>query len=85
VQSLSPSKGRRQIRRPTDALLARGIAVPARRFAGLKLPGFGGTRRGPGGAALDRGSGAWRVVVVLLLVGAAGYGFWISGNDGLYG
>jgi cell division protein FtsQ len=85
VQSLSPSKGRRQIRRPTDALLARGIAVPARRFAGLKLPGFGGTKRGPGGAALDRGSGAWRVVVVLLLVGAAGYGFWISGNDGLYG
>ena len=38
-----------------------------------------------GGAALDRGGGAWRVVVVLLVAGAAGYGFWISGEEGLYG
>ncbi len=84
MQSVGPNKGRRPVRKSNDALLARGIAVPARRFAGLKLPGFGGAKR-PGGAALDRGSGAWRVVVVLLLAGAAGYGFWISGEDGLYG
>jgi cell division protein FtsQ len=49
------------------------------------LPGFSGAKRGPGGAALDRGSGAWRVVAVLLLASAAGYGFWVSGDDGLYG
>jgi cell division protein FtsQ len=71
--------------RTNDALLARGIAVPQRRFAGLNLPGFGGKKRAPGGAALDRGGGAWRVVVVLLVAGAAGYGFWISGEEGLYG
>ena len=70
--------------RTNDALLARGIAVPKRRFTGLNLPGFGGAKR-PGGAALDRGSGAWRVVAVLLIAGAAGYGFWISGEEGLYG
>ena len=84
MQSVGPNRGRRPVRKSNDALLARGIAVRARRFAGLKLPGFGGAKR-PGGAALDRGSGAWRVVVVLLLAGAAGYGFWISGEDGLYG
>jgi len=83
VQSVGPNRGRRQIKRTNDALLARGIAVPQRRFSSLKLPGFGGKR--PGGAALDRGSGAWRVLVVLLIAGAAGYGFWISGEDGLYG
>jgi hypothetical protein len=71
--------------RTNDALLARGIAVPQRRFAGLNLPGFGGKKRAPGGAALDRGGGAWRLVVVLLVAGAAGYGSWISGEEGLYG
>jgi cell division protein FtsQ len=84
VQSVGPNRGRRQIVRTNDALLARGIAVPQRRVAALSLPGFGGKKRAPGGAALDRG-GAWRVVVVLLVAGAAGYGFWISGEDGLYG
>lgn len=84
MQSVRPNRGRPQIRRTNDALLARGIAVPQPRFSGLNLPGFGG-KRGPGGAALDRGSGAWRVLVVLLIAGAAGYGFWISGEDGLYG
>jgi cell division protein FtsQ len=49
------------------------------------LPGFGGAKRRPGGAALDRGSGAWRIIAVILLAGAAGYGFWVSGDDGLYG
>ena len=85
MQSVGPNRGRRQIVRTNDALLARGIAVPQRRFAGLNLPGFGGKKRAPGGAALDRGGGAWRVVVVLLVAGAAGYGFWISGEEGLYG
>ena len=85
MQSVGPNRGRRQIVRTNDALLARGIAVPQRRFAGLNLPGFGGRKRAPGGAALDRGGGAWRVVVVLLVAGAAGYGFWISGEEGLYG
>lgn len=85
MQSVGPNKGRRQIRRSNDALLARAIAVPPKRLAGLKLPGFGGAKRGPGGAALDRGSGAWRVVTVLLIASAAGYGFWISGDHGLYG
>ena len=85
MQSVGPNRGRRQTRRTNEALLSRAIAVPPRRFAGLKLPGFGGAKRGPGGAALDRGSGAWRVVTVLLVAGAAGYGFWISGEDGLYG
>ena len=84
MQSLGPTRGRRQIVRTNDALLARGIAVPKRRFTGLDLPGFGGAKR-PGGAALGRGSGAWRVVAVLLIAGAAGYGFWISGEEGLYG
>jgi cell division protein FtsQ len=49
------------------------------------LPGFGVAKRGPGGARLDRGNGAWRIVALLLLAGAAGYGFWVSGDDGLYG
>lgn len=84
MQSVGPNGGRRQTRKSNDALLARAIAVPPKRFAGLKLPGFG-RNRGPGGAALDRGGKAWRVVTVLLLAGAAGYGFWISGEDGLYG
>ena len=85
MQSVGPNKGRCQIRRSEDALLARSIAVPARKFSGLSLPGFGLAKRAPGGAALHRGSGAWRVVTVLLLAGAAGYGFWVSGEDGLYG
>jgi cell division protein FtsQ len=85
VQSVGPNGGRSQIRRSDDALLARAISVPPKGFAGLKLPGFGATKRGPGGAALDRGSGAWRVVTIVLLAGAAGYGFWISGDEGLYG
>jgi cell division protein FtsQ len=85
VQPVGPNRGRGQTRKSTDALLARGIAVPARRFAGINLPGFGKTRRGPGGAALDRGKGAFRVVAVLLVTAAATYGFWVSGEDGLYG
>jgi cell division protein FtsQ len=85
VQSVRPKGGRCQVKRPDAALLARAIAVPPRKFAGLKLPGFGAAKRGPGGAALDRGSGIWRTLVVLLIAGAAGYGFWISGEDGLYG
>jgi cell division protein FtsQ len=87
VQSVGPKAGRRQIRirRSDDALLSRAIAVPPKKFAGLTLPGFGVMKRGPGGAALDRGGGTWRVMVVVLLACAAGYGFWISGEDGLYG
>jgi cell division protein FtsQ len=85
VQPVGPNRGRGQIRKSTDVLLARGIAVPARRFAGITLPGFGKTKRGPGGVALDRGSGAWRIVTVLLVSGAAAYGFWVSGEDGVYG
>lgn len=83
MQPVAPNRGRGQKKKSTDALLARGIAVPARRFAGIELPGFG--KRGPGGAALYRGSGAFRVVTVLLVTAAAGYGFWVSGEDGLYG
>ena len=71
MQSVSPNRGRRQTRRSDDALLTRGIAVPARKFSGLSLPGFGKTKRAPGGAALHRGSGVWRVVTVLLLAGTA--------------
>ena len=85
MQPVGPNKGRRQAGKSNDALLARSIAVPARKFAGLNLPGFGRARRAPGGAALDPGSGAWRVVAVLLLAGGAGYGFWVSGDDGLFG
>ena len=85
MQPVGPNKGRRQAGKSNDALLARSIAVPARKFAGLNLPGLGGARRGPGGAALDPGSGAWRVVAVFLLAGGAGYGFWVSGDDGLFG
>lgn len=85
MQPVSPKRGRSQTRKSTDALLARGIAVPARRFAGITLPGFGKTKGAPGGAALDRGSGAWRVVTVLLVSSAAAYGFWVSGEDGVYG
>lgn len=85
MQPVGPKKGGRQAGKSSDALLARGIAVPARRFAGLNLPGFGVAKRGPGGARLDRGNGAWRIVALLLLAGAAGYGFWVSGDDGLYG
>jgi cell division protein FtsQ len=85
VQSVSPIKGRGKAREPTDALLARAIVVPARTFAGLKLPSFGGSKRLPGGAALDRGGGAWRIIALLLIVGAIGYGVWWSGKDGIYG
>jgi cell division protein FtsQ len=85
VQSVGPNRGRRQIRRSDDALIARSIAVPARKFTGLSLPGFGLAKRAPGGAALHRGGGAWRILTVLLLAGAAAYGFWVSGDDGLYG
>ena len=85
MQPVRPNGGRGQSRKSTDALLARSIAVPARKFAGLTLPGFGKTKRGPGGATLDRGSGAWRVVTVLLVTAAGSYGFWVSGEDGLYG
>ncbi|MGB3021045.1 MAG: cell division protein FtsQ/DivIB [Methyloceanibacter sp.] len=83
MQSLGPIKGRGKARGP-DALLARGIAVPARSFAGVKLPGFRRTKRLPGGAALDRGSGAWRVIVVAVVASAVGYGIWVSGKDGIY-
>ena len=38
MQSVGPNRGRRQIRRSQDALLARGIAVPARKFSGLSSP-----------------------------------------------
>jgi cell division protein FtsQ len=85
VQSVGRARGRSQIRRSPDALLARGIAVPARKFAGLTLPGFGKAKRGPGGAALHRGGSTWRVLTVLMVASAAGYGFWVSGDDGLYG
>jgi cell division protein FtsQ len=85
VQSVSPIKGRGKAGEPTDALLARAIVVPARTFAGLKLPSFGGSKRLPGGAALDRGGGAWRIIALLLIVGAIGYGVWWSGKDGIYG
>jgi cell division protein FtsQ len=69
----------------TDALLARGVALPARGFAGITLSGLGKTKRGAGGAAFDRGSVAWRVVTVLMVSSAAAYGFWVSGEDGAYG
>jgi cell division protein FtsQ len=85
VQSLGPIKGRGKARGPTDALLARAIAVPTRSFAGLKLPGFGGAKRLPGGAALDRGSRAWRILALVLIASALGYGVWWSGKDGVYG
>jgi cell division protein FtsQ len=87
VQSLGPKKGRGKPRRPTDALLARGVAVSERPFGGLRLPGFGRrtSKRLPGGAALDRGGGAWRLIVFFCVAGAAGYGLWVSGQDGLYG
>ena len=85
MQPVGPNEGGRQAGKSSDALLARGIAVPARKFAGLNLPGFGVAKRDPGGAQLDRGNGAWRIVALLLLAGAAGYGFWVSGEDGLYG
>ena len=64
MQSVGPKAGRRQIRirRSDDALLSRAIAVPPKKFAGLTLPGFGVMKRGPGGAALDRGGGTWRVM-----------------------
>ena len=83
MQPVAQNRGQRQKKKSTDALLARSISVPAWRFAGIALPGFG--KRGPGGAALDRGSSAFRAVTVLLVTAAAGYGFWVSGEDGLYG
>jgi len=85
VQSVSPVKGRGKARGPTDALLARAIVVPARTFAGLKLPSFGGFKRLPGGAALDRGGGTWRFIALVLIAAAVGYGVWWSGKDGVYG
>jgi cell division protein FtsQ len=85
VQSVSPVKGRGKARGPTDALLARAIVVPVRTFAGLKLPSFGGSKRLPGGAALDRGGRTWRIIALVLIVAAAGYGVWWSGKDGVYG
>ena len=82
--------GRPQQRATPDSENERRAARARHRRAAAEvrwpyLPGFGGAKRAPGGAALDRGGGAWRVVVVLLVAGAAGYGFWISGEEGLYG
>ena len=85
MQSLGPVKGRSKGTGSTDVLLARGIVVPARSFAGVKLPGFGGTKRGPGGAAFDPGTGVWQVIVLALMACAIGYGVWVSGKDGIYG
>jgi cell division protein FtsQ len=68
-------------------LLARGIVAPTRSFGGLTLPGLRRARyspkRMPGGAALDRGSGAWRLIVLVSIASAAGYGIWVSGKSGL--
>jgi cell division protein FtsQ len=65
-------------------LRARGIALAPRSYGGLTLPGFGRTRRKhlPGGAALDRGGRAWRIIVLCCIASAAGYGLWVSGNSG---
>jgi cell division protein FtsQ len=49
----------------------------------LALPGFArGRRLLPGGAALQAGNRAWRLLVLFSLVSAAGYGIWVSGKDG---
>jgi cell division protein FtsQ len=89
VQSLGP-KGRGKARGSSSGLLARGIAVPSHAFSGLTLPGLGranySPKRMPGGAALNRGSGAWRVIVFASIVSAACYGLWVSGkSELLYG
>jgi cell division protein FtsQ len=65
--------------------LARSIALPAARsFAGLALPSLGRGRkpRLPGGARVEPGNRAWRLLVVFCLVSASAYGIWVSGKDG---
>jgi cell division protein FtsQ len=65
--------------------LARSIALPEpRSFAGLTLPSLGRRRivRLPGGAALEPGNRAWRLLVIFCLLSAAGYGIWMSGKGG---
>lgn len=90
MQSLGPTKGRGKARGSSSVLLARGIAAPTRSFGGMTLPRLGRARSGPkrlpGGAALDRGSGAWRLIVLVSIASAAGYGLWVSGkSELLYG
>ena len=83
MQSLGPRQWQRQVR--GDNLLARSIALPeARSFAGLTLPSLrrGRSARLPGGAALSRGNRAWRMLVLVCLTAAGGYGIWESGKDG---
>lgn len=86
MQPVRPRKGRGRDYEEAERLLARSIAVPKPRFAGIKLPGFGGSTRAaprhPAGATSHRGGRAWRSLAVLFLAGAVGYGLWLGGKSG---
>jgi cell division protein FtsQ len=89
---VQPMTGRGKGRGSSDALLARGIAVQRRSFAGLTLPGFAGSRRiakrRPNRVVLGRvrGNGKWRFLALLFIGGAGAHGVWLSGeSERVYG
>lgn len=82
MRSLGPREaGRRKMREPSDALMARGIAVSRPSFRGIDLPGFRPKRRVrrpvPGSV---RSNGKWRLLAVLFLVSGIAYGATVGGE-----
>lgn len=86
MQSLGPAKGHARVRRSSEDLLERGIAVQRRPSS---LPAFSGGRRlvnrGPkriwlGRLARERVRGKWLTLSLLFLASAIGYGATIGGQ-----
>jgi cell division protein FtsQ len=89
VQSLGPGMGQARRRGSSEALLARGIAVPRKPSRGL--PALSGPRgifkRSPrevrlGRLARDRVRGKWMLLSALFLVVSLVYGAFIGGQTG---
>lgn len=81
MRSLGPEIGRGKRREPSDALMARGIAVSSRSMRSVELPGFRPKRRArrpvPGSV---RGNGKWRLLVLLFLISGLAYGATVGGQ-----
>ena len=68
------------MREPSDALLARGITVSSRSFAGITLPGLKPKRRRAGSGFKLGGNGKWRLLATLFLGSALAYGPFVGGQ-----
>jgi cell division protein FtsQ len=83
VRSVGPGTGRGRLREPSDALMARGIAVSSRSFRSVELPGFRARpRRARPGAGSTRGNGKWRLLAMLFLICGVAYGATVGGQTG---